>query len=464
MNALAEEVGGTVKEDPDLLHEVAYLVEYPAALRCDFDSKYLSLPQELLVMTMKRHQRYFPLSDSSGKLLPWFITVSNMKSGEGDQIKQGNKRVLKARLEDARFFYEEDKKKKLEEYVDELKGVVFQKKLGTSYEKMTRFAALSANLAEKVCPDDLSKVKRAALLCKADLVTQMVFEFPELQGIMGGYYADHSGEDPEVALAIKEHYRPAFAGDGLPENSVGAVVAIGDKLDTILGCISVGLIPSGSEDPYALRRHSLGIIQIILSRNWQVSLNDLIDSGIKLLKDKAQLSPEEIREHTLDLFQQRFKTMLSGEEFPYDAIDAALATGIDSLVDSRRKVIALSELKTQPYFEDLAIAFRRVVSILTEDAHGDVNVKLLQDPAEKSLYDKYLEIRQPVEKLIAEKKYAGALAEIVAIKGAVDRFFDKVMVMVEDDALRKNRMHLLYGISRLFSQLADFSKIVVKKG
>lgn len=464
MKTLADEVGGTVKDDPDLLHEVAYLVEYPEALRCDFDSKYLDLPQELLVMTMKRHQRYFPLRDSSGKLLPYFITVSNIKSGKGNEIVQGNKRVLKARLEDARFFYEEDKKKKLEEYVDELKGVVFQKKLGTSYEKMTRFTALAEFIAQKLCPQDVEKVKRAALLCKADLVTQMVYEFPELQGIMGGYYAEHSGEDPEVALAIKEHYRPAFAGDDPPENSVGAVVSIGDKLDTILGCISVGLIPTGSEDPYALRRHSLGIIQIILSRNWQVSLNDLIDCGVKLLEGKMKLSAGEIREHALDLFQQRFKTMLSAEEFPYDAIDAVLSTGIDSLVDSRRKVVALSELKSQPYFEDLAVAFRRVVSILTEDAPGEARADLLKDPAEKSLYEKYLEIRQPVEKLIAEKEYAGALAKIVEIKSSVDLFFDKVMVMVEDDALRKNRMHLLYGISRLFSQLADFSKIVVKKG
>lgn len=464
IQALAGEVGGVVKNDPGLLSEVANLVEYPTAIICDFDSRYLQLPQELLVMTMKVHQRYFPVWDAAEKLMPYFITVSNITPGPGDEIKNGNRRVLTARLEDARFFYEEDRKKKLEEFVDELKGVVFQKKLGTSHEKMIRFTALAEYLAQKVCPGDLEKVKRTALLCKADLVTAMVYEFPELQGIMGGYYAEHSGEDAEVALAIKEHYRPAFAGDGPPSNSAGAAVAIADKLDTITGCISVGLIPSGSEDPYGLRRHSLGVIQIILDRGWQISLNGLINREIKLLEGKTKLSPEETSAHVLDLFRQRFKTLLSGEDFPYDAIDAVLSTGFDSLVDSRRKVAALSDLKKQTWFESLAIAFRRVASILTDEAPGEARPELFEEAAEKALHEKYLEIKEPIERYIAEKKYAEALAKIVEIKSAVDQFFDKVMVMVDDDALRKNRMHLLYGISRLFSQLADFSKIVVNKG
>jgi glycyl-tRNA synthetase beta chain len=464
MQVLASEVGGVIKDDPDLLSEVANLVEYPTAIRCDFESQYLELPKELLVMTMKVHQRYFPIWDAEDKLLPYFITVSNIKPGPGDEIKNGNKRVLRARLEDARFFYDEDKKKKLEDFVDELKGIVFQKKLGTSFEKMERFTKLAEHISHNVCPDDKENVKRAALLCKADLVTAMVYEFPELQGVMGGYYAEHSGEDAETALAIKEHYRPAFAGDDPPSNSIGASVAIADKLDTIIGCISVGLIPSGSEDPYALRRHSLGIIQIILDRDWQISLGYLIDKEIQLLEGKAKLSAEDTKNHVLDLFRQRFKTFLSGEDYPYDAIDAVLSTGFDSLVDSRKKVEALSELKKQTWFESLATAFRRVVSILTEDAPGEVDPKLLQEDAEKALYETYLVIKDPVEKSIADKKYPDALANIVEIKSAVDLFFDKVMVMVEDEAIKKNRLHLLYNISQLFSQLADFSKIVVKKG
>jgi glycyl-tRNA synthetase beta chain len=460
---LAKKVGGVVEEDPALLNQVSYLVEYPVAILGDYDPDYLKLPKELLVMTMKYHQKYFPVSDSKGELLPHFITISNMIGDGGLEIKKGNERVLKARLEDARFFFEEDRKRKLEDFVEELQGVVFQKKLGTTYEKMTRFSALAANLAEKVCPDKRKHVERAARLCKADLVSQMVYEFPELQGIMGGYYAADSGEADEVVQAIKEHYRPAFAGDKLPDTAVGAVVAIGDKLDTILGCIGVGLIPTGSEDPYGLRRHALGIIQIVLANGWQFSFNALIDAGVQQLAQKSKLQPEEIRKHTLDLFSQRYKSLLTEEGYPYDAIDAVLSTGIDSLVDVKQKVMAFSNLKNLPHFEPLAIAFRRVVSILTEEALGEVQPDLLTDPAEKELYAQYLRVKDPVQQCIEDKDFAQALEKIVEIKGAVDDFFDQVMVMVEEDALRKNRLHLLYGISRLFANIADFSRIVLKK-
>ncbi len=464
VRALAQEVGGDVEEDAKLLDVVTHLVEYPVAIRGDFDPDYLMLPKELLEMTMKHHQKYFPLVGKDGTLMPHFITISNMKAENPGAIKRGNERVLKARLEDARFFFEEDRKRKLEEFVDELKGVVFQKALGTSYEKVTRFAALSRTLAKTVCPAKEAKAARCALLSKADLVSQMVYEFPELQGIMGGYYAAHSGEEAEVAAAIKEHYRPAFSGDRMPETETGAVVAIADKLDTILGCIGVGLLPSGSEDPYGLRRHSLGIIQIVLDKGWQFSLNALIDAGIGQLEGKIKLEPQAIRGHTLDLFSQRYKTLLNDEGFPYDAIDAVLSTGIDSLLDVKEKVAAFSDLKQQPYFEPLAIAFRRVVSILNEEAPGEVDTDVLKEAAEKELYDQYLNIKDPVREHIRNKEFSQALARIVEIKDAVDAFFDQVMVMVKDDAVRKNRLHLLFSISRLFSELADFSKIVVKKG
>lgn len=463
IKSLAVEVGGTVPDDPELLDEVNYLVEYPVGLRCDFDPKYLSLPKELLVITMRHHQKYFPMDNGDGKLLPHFIAISNMKPEKSGEIKRGNERVLRARLEDGRFFFDEDRKQKLEDYVERLQGVVFQKNLGTSYEKVVRIGALAKMLANNLCPHVAAKAERAARLCKADLVTHMVYEFPELQGIIGGYYALHSGENPDVALAIKEHYNPAFAGDTPPSNEIGAIVAISDKLDTILGCIGVGLIPSGSEDPYGLRRHSLGIIQIVLSRRWQISLDQMIETGIGLLSTKTKLKPEEIRTHTLDLFTQRLKSLFSSEGFSYDAVEAVLATGIDSFVDVQYKVIAFSELKQQPYFEPLAITFRRVVSILTEEARGEVQPELFQEQAEKDLFQQYRQIRVPVERYIEMKEYGDALKAIVEIKEAVDRFFDKVMVMVEDASLRKNRLHLLYSVSCLFSQLADFSKIVIKK-
>lgn len=463
VQALAKEVNGAVEDEPDLLNEVNYLVEYPVAVRGDFAPQYLDLPKELLVITMKRHQKYFPVVAGDGKLLPHFITVSNMKPDGGDEIKRGNERVLKARLEDAVFFYNEDRKRPLQDFVEELKAVVFQKNLGTSHEKMTRFTALAKHLAENLCPDQTQAVQRASYLCKADLVSLMVYEFPELQGVMGKYYAAHSGEAPEVGLAIEEHYRPAFAGDALPSNPVGAVVSIADKMDTILGCIGVRLIPSGSEDPYGLRRHSLGILQIILDRGWQLSLDELIDFGIDGLKEKIKLAPDEIKSHVHDLFSQRFKTLLTGEEFPYDVIDAVLSTGIDSPVDVRNKVAALADLKQQPHFEPLAVAFRRVVSILTDEAAGEVDPNLLEDGPEKALYEEYRRLREPVESHMRDKEFSKALAAIAEIKGAVDNFFDGVMVMVKDDVLRKNRMRLLRQISLLFANLADFSKIILKK-
>ena len=460
---LAEKAGGLVENDPDLLDSVNFLVEYPVAIRGDFDSSFLDLPKELLVMTMKYHQKYFHVSDEKGGLLPCFITISNMP--ESPQIKSGNERVLRARLEDARFFYDEDKKKKLDDFVDPLKGVVFQKKLGTLYEKMERICGLAETLAKQTdSKNSLEEVKRAARLCKADLVTLMVYEFPELQGIMGGYYAAHSGETAAVATAIKEHYRPAFSGDAPPDSDLGAVVAVADKLDTILGCIGVGLIPSGSEDPYALRRNALGIIQIFLNRGWQVSLETLIEDGLGLMESKLKLEPEAIKKHVMDLFSQRYKSQLNAEGFTHDAIDCVLSTGLDSIVDIEAKVAAFSDLKKQPYFEPLAIAFRRVVSILNEDAEGDVDPGLLNEPAEKKLFEAFLKIRQPVFQYTQNRDFRQALEKIAEIKPAVDEFFDEVMVMVEDVSLRNNRLHLLYQISTLFSELADFSRIILKKG
>jgi glycyl-tRNA synthetase beta chain len=461
---LAQETGGVAQEDPELLDTVINLVEFPVAIRGEFDSRFLELPKELLVMTMKYHQKYFPVTDGKENLLPCFITISNMPSGEGQEIKNGNERVLQARLEDARFFYNEDKKKKLIDFVEPLKGVVYQKKLGTLHEKMERICGLAEILATPICPEKKLQALRAGRLCKADLVTLMVYEFPELQGIMGGYYADHSGEDSEVSQAIKEHYRPAFAGDDPPASELGAVIAVADKLDTILGCIGVGLIPSGSEDPYGLRRNALGIIQIFLARGWQVSLDKLVQEGLNLMGSKIKLDPETIKNHVMDLFSQRYKTYLNAEGFPYDAIDCVLSTGLDSIVDIRAKVSAFSELKKQPYFEPLAIAFRRVVSILNDESEGDVDPGLLNEPAEKKLFEAYLVVRGPVTQHIANKEFSQALEKIVEIKPAVDSFFDEVMVMVEDVSLRTNRLHLLYQISRLFSELADFSRIILKKG
>jgi len=461
---LADKAGGTVEEDVDLLNEVNYLVEYPVPILGNYDEKYLELPKELLSIVMKRHQRYFPVVSSEGKLLNHFITIGNMKQGEGEEIRKGNERVLKARLEDARFFYEEDRKKKLEDFNEDLKGVTFQKKLGTSHEKLMRIAALAETIASQACPDEKDAAKRSAELCKADLCTQMVYEFPELQGIAGAYYAGHSGENPDIVQAIKEHYQPAFSGDDPPQSGAGAVVAISDKLDTILGCISVGLIPSGSEDPYALRRNALGIIQTILHHRWDISLSDWIDFGLNLLKEKMKSPVEEIKTQVDDLFQQRFRSMLKDKGFSYDAINAVLAVGMDSPLDVLEKVKAFSELKEKPYFESLAIAFRRVVSILKEPVEGEIDPALFEEPAEKNLHAAYMNLKDPVSQLADKKEFSLALEKISEIKPEVDAFFDSVMVMAKEEDLRNNRLRLLKSIASLFSNLADFSKIETKKG
>jgi glycyl-tRNA synthetase beta chain len=402
------------------------------------------------------------MESKDGDLMPYFVTISNVQPGPDGEIQRGNERVLEARLEDAQFFFEEDRKTKLEDFVILLKGVTFQKALGTSFEKVERIVAIADFLSAKFCSDKTKQAGRAAWLCKADLVTQMVYEFPELQGVIGGYYAEHSGEASEVSLAIKEHYRPAFSGDLLPSSPTGAIVSIADKLDTILGCIGVGLLPTGSEDPYGLRRHSLGIIQIINDQNWQVSLDSLIQKGTDLLKNKIKLTTEEVRAHTQALFLQRYKTFLDDQEYPYDAVDAVLSANIDSLADVKKKVVALSDLKKQPHFEPLAIAFRRVVSILNEEADGDIQKSLFKEPAEKNLYDEYLKIKKPIEICLSKKQFSQALEKIATIKETVDAFFEQVMVMAKEDDLRKNRLRLLKHISLLFSNIADFSKIVIK--
>lgn len=458
---IAKEVKGKVKEDADLLDTVTHLVEFPVAVLGEFDKAYLELPKELLVITMKVHQKYFPVWKGD-KLLPYFITISNMKA-TGKDIPRGNQRVLKARLEDARFFYDEDRKRKLEDFVDDLKGVVFQKDLGTSHEKLLRIVSLAGTIARQVCPEAEDTAKRAALLSKADLVSQMVFEFPELQGIMGGYYAEHSGESVEVAQAIKEHYRPAFAGDTVPSTKAGAVVAVADKLDTIVGCIGVGLIPSGSEDPYALRRHALGIMQILSEFNFSLDLEWLIEQGTRTLGDKAKFSSEEIFAHCKALFNQRFKSMLAGDGYEHDVIDAVLATKIASFKNAEGKAKALSELKQQPYFADLATAFKRVDRIIEGDIPSTVDPELFTEEAEKALFRKFAGIKPTVVDKTQAGDYAGALAKIVEIKAEVDDFFDHVMVNVDDAALKANRMALLKSIAGLFSPLADFSKIVLKK-
>jgi glycyl-tRNA synthetase beta chain len=480
-NKLAKKAGGSLYEDADLLEAVTHLVEYPSPIFCEFEKEYLELPKEVLISVMKKHQRYFPVVNSNGSLLPNFIAISNNKVKNPSVMKAGYERVLKARFSDGRFFYEEDRKKPFNEFIEKLKSVVFQERLGTYYEKVERIVKLTNYLSDVIAPDEKEISERAAFLCKADLVTQMVYEFPDLQGIMGREYAKLSGEKKEVADAIYEHYLPRFVGDKLPDSRAGDVVSIADKIDTIVGCFGVGLIPSGSEDPYALRRQTLAIANIILGKGYQLSISDLIDKTIDIVGQKLVLTSSksgiergrgDVKNEVIDFFKSRLKNQLVSDGFSYDVVDAVFSAKFDDILDAVNKVKALSGLKTLPYFEPLAVAFKRAANlimtssksgIVKENKYGSPDPALFKEDAERELHESFYNIKNDVEKLVHEKKYLDAMKKIAEMRGSVDKFFDKVMVMVEDKSLRENRLNLLCNISRLYGELADFTKIIISK-
>jgi glycyl-tRNA synthetase beta chain len=458
---VAAQQGGKPLEDEALLDTVTFLVEYPKVIWGQFDPGYLKLPRELLITTLREHQKYFSVVDSRGQLLPYFLVVSNMVARDMNVIRQGNERVLKARLADAEFFFHEDQKRPLETRLEDLKQVIFQEKLGTSYEKVQRFTQLALYLASMIDESSKPLVARTAQLCKADLVTEMVKEFPNLQGIMGSEYARLSGEPEEVVKGILEHYRPRFAGDAIPESTPGALVSLADKLDTIVGCFGVNLIPTGSEDPYALRRQALGIIHIILGKKYSLSLNALISQSLQLLQGKLLRPPEEVKKEVLEFFKVRFINLLTGQGIRQDTIEAVLSVEFDDLVDSYKRILALSEFRNDPGFESLLIAFKRVINIIPKGFSGKVNPNLFERDEEKDLYQAVLKIKDLVTSAFAQKEYRKALAEISTLRSPVDRFFTGVMVMVEDPEIRTNRLALLDTIADLFRGFADFSKLVV---
>lgn len=454
----ATSAGGHLLPDEGLLDEVTYLGEYPSVVHGTFPADFLKVPKEVLITSMRSHQRYFSVVDGEGKLLPVFITVNNTLTDDPSVVVKGNERVLRARLSDARFFFDEDQKVRLDERVDALKAVVYQQKLGTSYEKMERFRALSEQLAEQLNPELRTKVSRAAYLCKADLVSGMVCEFPEVQGIMGREYALLQGEDPAVARAIAEHYLPTQAGGDLPSDDLGAFISIADKLDTICGCFGVGLIPTGSADPYALRRSALGIINIILDREYRLSLSMLLDQALQLLSAKLTRPVAEVKADVLEFIRGRFVN-LQADQHSTDLVDAAVAAGYDDLLDAVSRLRSLAAFKARPDFGELAVTFKRVGNIVKEGVDCAVDPALFQDGAEGALLTALTDVEKRVTAAVAGRDYVAALTEIATLRGPVDSFFDKVMVMAEDEKVRTNRLALLTRISRLFGGVADFGRI-----
>lgn len=458
VEATAHTAGGTILPDEGLLEEVTFLVEYPSVVKGGFATVFLDVPKEVLITSMRSHQRYFSIVDRDGKLLPNFITVNNTLATDPAVVVKGNERVLRARLSDARFFFEEDKKVPLAQRVEALKEVVYQQKLGTSFEKMERFRAIASSLAEQLRPALRDKIERVAYLCKADLVTGMVGEFPEVQGIMGREYALLQGEDPEVAAAIAEHYLPTQAGGDLPASDSGAIVSIADKLDTICGCFGVGLIPTGSADPYALRRSTIGIISIILGKGYPLSLAALVNRSIDLLQKKLTRPRDEVVSDVLSFFQGRFVNLMA-DRYPADVVEAVVAVSCDNLNGAAARIEALAEFKGRSDFAPLAVAFKRVCNIVKEPVTTGVDSSLFQDDAERGLYQAYQEVAGAIEAKVRDGDYLAALAVIASLKDEVDRFFEGVMVMAEDQRVRTNRLSLLQEIKGLFRDIADFARL-----
>jgi len=452
-------VNGAVVDNPGLLEENTFLVEYPSVVVGNFEDRFLALPDEVLITSMREHQRYFSLRGADGRLLPHFIAVNNTLTRDPDVVRQGHERVIRARLSDAMFFFQEDAKTPLAKRVDALKGVVFHSLLGTSYEKMERFRELAVSLSRQLAPELADAVARAATLCKADIVTEMVGEFPSLQGVMGRHYALLSGEPPEVAEALFTHYLPRHADDELPQDKVGALVGLADRLDTICGCFGVGLSPTGTADPYGLRRHALAVIRILRSQQLHLDLVSAVALALELLKDKINRTGEETALEVLDFFQTRLQHLLLVEGFDHETITAVLAAGCRDVVDAADKVQALAAVRQSPEFPALATAFKRVINIAQGAEPGEVTPLLFEQPEENVLFESMELMELEVTRALESRDYPGVCRALAGLRGPVDAFFEKVMVMAEDADLRRNRLALLLRISRTFLQMADFSKI-----
>jgi len=467
LTGLAAAEGGKVESDDELLEEITFLVEYPTALCGGFDPEFLKLPREVLITPMKEHQRYFPVVDRNGGLLPKFISVRDGLPDYIEIVRIGNEKVLRARLEDARFFYEEDVKTPLADHVEKLKKVLYQENLGTVHDKVERVVRLSGFLTGCIGLKQADKetVEKASYLAKADLVTSMVFEFPELQGIMGSYYARAQGEREGVCSAIREHYLPRFAEDELPETPAGTVVSIADKMDTIVGCFAVGIQPTGSQDPYALRRQALGICRIILGHDLNLSLDRLITEAYQNYSGriKAKLNQDETRKEVGEFFKQRIRNILADQGFRYDVVEAVLASGFDNLRSVQNRVEALADFMNRPEFAALVTAFTRAGNLARNlpASAGDVTVNpgLFADEVETRLYENLNQARKRVSEDLKRENYDQALRTIASLRDAIDHFFDGVMVMVDDPEIRQNRLGLLQQVSALVLPVADLSKI-----
>ena len=467
---IIKEINGKKIINEKQLKEIVYLVEYPNAILGKYDKKYLELPKDVLTVVMEKHQKYFPVFKNKDELLPLFIVIINNSMKYASKIKEGNENVLRARLEDAKFFYQEDQKISLEKRVDKLKNVIFRGNLGNLFNKTKRLELLCDYIADVLQIKQKMKkdLLRAAHLCKTDLVTEMVKEFPELQGIMGKEYAVLSNEKKEVAEAIFEHYLPRFSGDMVPRTKSGMILGIADKIDNIIGCFLTGLTPTGSQDPYGLRRQSRGKIAIILKNNLKISLKDIILKSLSIYKESVSLElkidENEIVSQILYFFKQRVKNIFLEDGIHYDVIDAVLAIeNSGDVVDIKHRIETIEEFYNQPIFGKMLNSSNRVLNLSKNSEKVEINKFLLKEKAELNLYNNYEDIYPRLKKLIYNKDYNKTFKLLGDLCEPVDEFFDQVLVMDKDKDIRKNRIALIKKIGILFNQVADLSKIVSVK-
>mgnify|MGYP001128659828 FL=1 len=454
--AKATALGGVADIEESLLEEVTSLVEYPNVLAAKFEERFLAVPAEALVYTMKGDQKYFPIYDKDGKLLPHFIFVSNINPEDPTAIIEGNEKVVRPRLTDAEFFFKTDLKQKLVDRLPRLETVLFQQQLGTLKDKTDRIEQLAGEIAKQIGADE-AKAKRAGLLSKCDLMTNMVFEFTDTQGVMGMHYARHDGEDEEVAVALNEQYMPRFAGDELPKSLVASAVALADKFDTLTGIFGIGQAPKGSADPFALRRAALGALRIIVEKNLPLDLEDLVKKSAALFGDK--LTNQNVVADVVDFMLGRFRAWYQDEGIAVDVIQAVLARRPTRPADFDARVRAVSHFRTLDSAEALAAANKRVSNILAkaDAAIGEINLTACVEPAEKALAEAVLALRTEVQPLIAQSDYTAVLDKLANLRAPVDSFFDNVMVNTEDPVLRQNRLAILNTLQDLFLQVADIS-------
>ncbi|MBY6276280.1 glycine--tRNA ligase subunit beta [Symbiobacterium thermophilum] len=467
VTAEAARVGGFVRRDEDLLEELTWLVEQPTAFAGSFDPAFLEVPAEVLVTTMKDNQRYFPVykAEGSEELLPYFIGVRNGGHEHLDIVRAGNEKVLAARLSDARFFWDEDRRQPLESFNARLKEAVFQEKLGTQFERVERLVSLSRPIAQALglSPEQEEQAARAAWLCKADLMTRMVFEFPEVQGYMGKQYLLHQGGDPAVAEAIYEHYLPRGAGDDLPRTGPGIVVALADKLDTLAGYFSIGLIPTGSQDPFALRRAAQGVVQTLVENGLRVDLAALVSRAIEQYRLPGEAA---VKTHSdlMEFFRARVKVLMEQREIRYDVIDAVLAAGFRDVTDAVNRAEALAAVMAEPEFAAVTGAFKRVANLAGKAneagaVSAEIDPELFTEPAERDLYGAFVDLRPEMKRAYEAGDYREFYHLATRLKAPVDAFLDTVRVNVEDEKVRANRYALLQALGGLLSAPADLNKL-----